>query len=263
MKTNRINQSLLLTSVKVLARDYKKYILSFLGVMTFMYLVEFIVALSSGNIKIGGIEGVYGIACFVSGLFTFKEEYYFLTQNQVPKATITKAFIIEGFCFGILTSFMVNIFFHLMQWISHSLGLYTPGFFALIPIQIDKGGVIGFGQILIILIFLYVTTYFIGLLLATINYRLNWLGRIIFWVPFGIITLNGLIGSLEYLIDKVAIEDLDVPSLILAKPFINGLNWTLQSLGNFIIVSSGIIIICLILGTLLFRGAEIKYSNVK
>lgn len=263
MKTNRKNQSLLLTSIKILARDYNKFILSFLGVMTFMYLVEFIVALSSGNVKIGGIEGVYFIACFVSGLITFKEEYYFLAQNQVPKATITKAFIIEGFCFGVLTSFMVNIYFHLMQWISRSLGLYTPGIFALIPIKIDQSGLIGFGQILIILIFLYVTIYFIGLLLATINYRLNWLGRIIFWVPFGIITLNGLIGSLEYLIDKVAIEDLDVPSLILARPFVNGLNWILQSLGNFIMASAVIIIICIVIGSLLFRGAELKYSNVK
>ena len=263
MKINKKNHSLLLTSVKILARDYKKYLLSFLGVMTFMYLVEFIVALSSGNVKIGGIEGIYYIACFVSGLITFKEEYYFLAQNQVPKATIVKAFIIEGFCFGILTSFMVNIYFHLMQWISHSLGLYTPGFFALIPTQIDQGGLIGFGRKLIILIFLYVTIYFIGLLLATINYRLNWLGRIIFWVPFGIITLNGLIGSLEYLTDKVAIEDLDVPSLLLAKPFVNGINWILQSLGNFIMASAVIIIICLILGTILFRGAEIKYSNIK
>ncbi|HHU54188.1 MAG TPA: hypothetical protein GXZ43_09005 [Clostridiaceae bacterium] len=263
MKTNRKNKSLLLISVKILARDYKKYILSFLGVMTFMYLVEFIVALTSGNVKIGGIEGVYSIACFVSGLVTFKEEYYFLAQNQIPKITINRAFIIEGFCFGILTSFMVDIYFHLMQWISRSLGLYTPGFFALTPIPIDQGGLIGFGQILLFLIFLYVTIYFIGLLLATINYRLNWLGRIIFWVPFGIITLNGLIGSLEYLIDKTAIEDLDVPSLILAKPFVNGINWILQSLGNFIIASSLMIIICITIGSLLFRGAQLKYSNVK
>ena len=47
--------------------------------MTFMYLVEFIVALTSGNVKIGGIEGVYSIACFV-GLVTFKEECYFGTE---------------------------------------------------------------------------------------------------------------------------------------------------------------------------------------
>ncbi|MGB4610553.1 MAG: hypothetical protein ACOX3H_07400 [Saccharofermentanales bacterium] len=263
MHTNTKNQSLLLTSIKILARDYKKFFLSFLAVMTTMYLVEFIVALSSGNVRIGGIEGIYFIACFVAGLVTFKEDYFFLSQNQVPKATIAKAFIIEGFCFGLVTSFMVNIYFHLMQWISRSLGFNTPGFLALTPVHTDQEGLLGFGRKLIILFFLYVTIYFIGLLLATINYRLNWLGRIIFWVPFGVISLNALIGSLEYLIDKTAIEDLDVPSLSLAKPFIHGLDWIMQSLGNFIITSTVIIILCLILGTLLFRGAEIKYSNVQ
>ena len=105
-------------------------------------------------------------------------------------------------------------------------------------------------------------TYFFGLLLSTINYRLNWWGRILFWVPFGILTLNNMIGSLEYVIENLAPEENPgIPFLTLANPFVYILDWLLQSLGNFVIGSTVIIALCLVLGALIFRGAEIKYST--
>ena len=199
---------------------------------------------------------------FSIGLSTFKENYLFLAQNQVPKPTIVKALILEGLFFGLVSSFAINIYFHLMLWISHILGFSVPDFLPLTPTGAEQGGLIGFCRTFIILFFLYVMTYFFGLLLSTINYRLNWWGRILFWVPFGILTLNNMIGSLEYVIENLAPEENPgIPFLTLAKPFVYILDWLLQSLGNFVIGSTVIIALCLVLGALIFRGAEIKYST--
>jgi hypothetical protein len=260
---NRNSTSLLTTSIRILARDYKRFFFSYFGIMTILYLIEIFVSKISDVVRIGGIESIYSIACLASGLSTFKESYFLLTQNQVPKPTITKAFVIEGFGFGLLSSILVNLYFHLVEWISSSLGLYTPGFLALFP-TIEKQGVSGgfFGR-LVVLFFLYTALYFFGLLLAVINYRLNWLGRVIFWVPFGTITLNAFIAVMEHSWDGVPLEKLDVPSQFLAKPFIHSIDWILHSLGHFAISSVAVMTVCLILGTLIFRGAEIKYSNVK
>ena len=256
------NQSLLRTSIKVLTRDYKTFFLMYFGIMTLIYVIEFMVAISSGTARIGGIEYTFFIACLVSGLSTFKENYLFLAQNQVPKPTIVKALILEGLFFGLVSSFAINIYFHLMLWISHILGFSVPDFLPLTPTGAEQGGLIGFCRTFIILFFLYVMTYFFGLLLSTINYRLNWWGRILFWVPFGILTLNNMIGSLEYVIENLAPEENPgIPFLTLAKPFVYILDWLLQSLGNFVIGSTVIIALCLVLGALIFRGAEIKYST--
>lgn len=258
------NKSLLLTSIKTLARDYKKFLLSFFGVMTLMYLIEFIVAIYRGKSSIGGIEYVYFIACLVAGLISFKEDYYFLSQNQVPKATIRNAFIIEGFCFALVTGFTVNIYFHIIKLISGSLKLESPGFLALTPSGAEEGGFIGFVRTFVILFFLYAAVYFFGLLLSTINYRLNWLGRVAFWVPFGIAGFYGFFGSLDYIVSKTNPEEsLEMPSLILAKPFTDCLDWFLRSLGNFVVGSAVLIVICVVLGAVIFRKAEIKYSNIK
>jgi hypothetical protein len=65
MKTNRKNQSLLMSTVKVLARDYKKYFISLFVVMTVLYLIGIIVVLCGITSGFGGIEGIYLIACIV------------------------------------------------------------------------------------------------------------------------------------------------------------------------------------------------------
>ncbi|HHX20121.1 MAG TPA: hypothetical protein GX728_06785 [Clostridiaceae bacterium] len=263
MKTNRKEYSLLLSTVMVLARDYKKFFLSFFGVMTGLYLIGFVLTLSGSTVRVGGIEGVYFLACLIAGLFGFREDFIFLAQNQIPKSTMTKAFVIEGFCFGLLTSVAVTIFTHVAQLISSALKGHIPSFLDLIPAWMKQSGLPGFGLTFVILFFLYVGVYFIGLMFGTINYRLNWIGRIIFWVPFGVIFLNGMIGVLQHYLDSVAPEDLDVMSITLAKPFISALDWFMQSLGNFVIASSVMIFISIVVGAIVFRGAEVKYSNVK
>lgn len=257
MKTNHKNQSLLMSAVKVLARDYKKFFLSFFGVMTALYLVGFILILTGSTVRIGGIEGVYWFACLVAGLASFREDYLFMAQNQIPKSTMTKAFIVEGLCFGLFTSFAVSIFSFVMQLISSALDIYLLSFLDLIPNWVKMSGLAGMGQMFIFLFFLYVGTYFTGLVIGTINYRLNWIGRIIFWVPLGFITLNGFVGVL----DGIAPEDLDVASVTLAKPFIYAFEWLMKSLGNFVIASSVAIIVIIVVGALVFREAEVKYSS--
>ncbi|MGI6616944.1 MAG: hypothetical protein ACOX36_02640 [Saccharofermentanales bacterium] len=261
MKTNNKNNPLLMSAVRVMTRDYGKFFISFFGVMTALYLVGFIVNFSGGSMKIGGIEGVYFIACFVAGLASFKEDYFFMAQNQVPKSTMTKAFIIEGFLFGLATSFAVNAFAHLTQWISSALNYDIPRFIDLIPKIAENGGLLEFGRTFVILLSLYVAIYFIGLMLGTINYRLNWLGRVIFWVPFGFLMLNGFIGTLQYYLDDIDPEKLEVLSVTLAKPFIYALEWLMQSLGNFVITCAVVTVFCIVVGALTFRGAEVKYSN--
>lgn len=263
MKTNRKNKPLLVSAVRVMTRDYGKFFISFFGVMTTLYLIGFIVNLSGGSMKIGGIEGVYFIACFVAGLASFKEDFFFMAQNQVPKSTMTKAFIIEGFLFGLATSFAVNVFAHLMAWISSAINHEIPRFIDLIPRVDDNGGLLGFGRNFVILLSLYVAIYFIGLMLGTINYRLNWLGRVIFWVPFGFLMLNGLIGTLQHYLDNIDSEELEILSVALAKPFINAIEWLMQNLGNFIITCAAVTIFCIVVGALTFRGAAVKYSNTK
>ncbi|MBP6136919.1 MAG: hypothetical protein GX948_05580 [Clostridiaceae bacterium] len=263
MKTNRKNQSLLMSTVKVLARDYKKYFISLFVVMTVLYLIGIIVVLCGITSGFGGIEGIYLIACIVAGLFSFKENFVFLAQNQVPKSTMVRAFIIEGLCFGLFTSVAVSIFSHIMQLISSALNGYISSILDLIPTWEKQSGIVDFGRTLVILLFLYVGVYFAGLTLGAINYRLNWFGRIIFWVPFGVISLNGVIGVLQYHLDSVGPEKLEVFSIALAKPFINAFNWVLQSLGNFVIAGTAIIVISIVIGAVVFRGAEVKYSNIK
>lgn len=263
MKANSKNQSLLVSTVKLLARDYTKFFLSFFGVMTVLYLVGFVIALAGNTFRIGGIEGVFFIACLIAGLVAFRENFIFLAQNQIPRSTMTKAFIIEGFIFGLLTSISVSVFTHVMQLISSAFNGHIPSILDLIPGWAKQTGLLGFGRTLIILFFVYVGVYFAGLALGTINYRLNWVGRIIFWVPFGFIFLNGIIGVLQFHFDSVAPEDLEVISIVLARPFIHALDWLTQSLGHFVIGCTVTVVICIVTGAVVFRGAEVKYSNVK
>jgi hypothetical protein len=251
-----------MSTVKVLARDYKKFYLSFFGVMTALYIVGFILTFSGSTVRVGGIEGVYLLACLFAGMFGFREDYFFLAQNQIPKSTMTKAFVIEGFSFGLLTSAAVSIFSYIMQLISSALGTYLPNFLDLIPTWVKMEGVAGLGRMFVTLLFLYLGTYFTGLMIGTINYRLNWIGRIILWVPLGVITLNGIIGVAQHL-DSTRHEDMEVISVALVKPFIYALEWLMQSLGNFVIASTVAIILSIVVGALVFRGAEVKYSNVK
>ena len=75
MKNDK-NNSLLMSSVRILTRDYKKFYISFFGIMTILYVIEFVVAAFSDTVRIGGIEHVFAIACFVSGLTSFKENYF-------------------------------------------------------------------------------------------------------------------------------------------------------------------------------------------
>lgn len=260
MKNDR-NNSLLMNSIRVLTRDYKMFYISFFGIMTVLYVIEFVVARFSDTVRIGGIEHVFAIACFVSGLTSFKENYFFFAQNQVPKRTIAKAFVIEGIFFGLVSALLVNIYFHIIEWVSSLQSLNLPGFLALIPNVEGEGISIGFFGRLMLVFCLYTATYFSGLSLATINYRLNWLGRVIFWVPFGIIALNAFIGTLEYILDAVPMEELDIPSPLLAKPFIRCVEWITQSVGHFAVGSVALTAVYLIVGVLVFRGAEIKYKR--
>ncbi len=263
MKTNHKNQSLLLSAVKVLARDYKKFFLSFFGVMTALYLVGFILTLFGSTVKVGGIEGVYWLACLIAGVASFREDYLFMSQNQIPKSTMTKAFIVEGLCFGLFTSFAVSIFSFVMQLISSALGNFLPSFLDLIPNWVKMSGLPGLGRTFVMLLFLYIESYFAGLTVSAINYRLNWIGRIIFWVPFGVIFLNGVIGVFQHYLDRISPEKLEVLSVTLAKPFIYAVDWLMKSFGNFVIASTIVIVMSIVVGVLVFRGAEVKYSNVK
>ncbi len=263
--TNRNSQSLLMSTVKVLARDYKKFYLSFFGVMTALYLVGFILTFSGSTVRVGGIEGVYLLACLIAGLFGFREDYIFLAQNQIPKSTMTKAFVVEGFIFGSLTSVAVSIFSYVMQLITQALDSYSPNFLDLFPTWVKMDGLIGFGRMFIILFFLYIGVYFAGLMFGTINYRLNWIGRIIFWVPLGVLTLSSFIGAIQsyQYLDNISQEELDAVSFTFTKPIILAVEWVAQSLGNFVIASSASIVFSIVVGALVFRGAEVKYSNVK
>lgn len=71
-----------MSTVKVLARDYKKYFISLFVVMTVLYLIGIIVVLCGITSGFGGIEGIYLIACIVAGLFSFKENFVFLAQKS-------------------------------------------------------------------------------------------------------------------------------------------------------------------------------------
>ena len=55
------NQSLLRTSIKVLTRDYKTFFLMYFGIMTLIYVIEFMVAISSSTARIGGIEYTFSL----------------------------------------------------------------------------------------------------------------------------------------------------------------------------------------------------------
>ncbi|NMA93591.1 MAG: hypothetical protein GX975_02910, partial [Clostridiales bacterium] len=154
MKNDK-NNSLLMSSVRILTRDYKKFYISFFGIMTILYVIEFVVAAFSDTVRIGGIEHVFAIACFVSGLTSFKENYFFFAQNQVPKRTITMAFAIEGIFFGLVSALLVNVYFHIIEWISSLQGVNLPGFLALIPNVEGQGISIGFLGRLILVFCLY------------------------------------------------------------------------------------------------------------
>ena len=257
MNTHTKNQSVLISSIKFLTRAHKQFFLIFFGIATALYVLAFIVVSKWSNVSVNGIADGYVIVCLVAGLVRFRESFVFLTQNQVPKSTITKTFIIEGLCFGLFSGFLMNIFSHLMQTIASALSVSIPSLLNLLPAD----GPIGFGKSFVMLSLLYIAVYFFGLMLSTINYRLNWLGRTIFWIAFGIVGFNALIGSIEVVLDNTAPENLDVPSVILAKPFIYGLIWLRQSFGNFVIGSVAVVAVFLAVWVLSFRGAEIKYSK--
>ncbi len=260
MKNN--NNSMLMASIRVLTRDYKKFHLTFFGIMTTIYLLEFLFINANDTVSIGGIEYVFFVACLVSGLTAFKENYFFFSQNQISKSTMVKAFIIEGFFFGLISSVLVKIYFHIMNWIGALQGFQTQGFADLLPTG-SQNTVSGFLSHLIMLFFLYTTVYFLGLLLTTINYRLNWIGRIPFWIAFGIVTLKLFFSTLVYVLSKVSVEELDIPAQLLDKSFFHIIDWIMHSPGNYILSSILMISVCILLGTAVFRGAEIKYSVAK
>jgi len=95
-----------------------------------------------------------------------------------------------------------------MQLISSALNGYISSILDLIPTW-EKQSALWILDVLLLFYFPLRWVYFAGLTLGTINYRLNWFGRIIFWVPFGVISLNGMIGVLQYHLDSVGPEKLE------------------------------------------------------
>lgn len=167
--------------------------LIFLGVLNKVFHI---------NIKFNGFDFIVVFAVFVFALVSFKDDFRFLMQNTVPKKDIILAFLTNSLYFILLNLLLLIV----MAFVSRVFLQFFPKTsleWALIDITRDalqqpKDLV----QAILSYFVLLLMVYGFGLMLATINYRLNKVGQIVFWILFAlvVISLAILINiSVEYL----------------------------------------------------------------
>jgi hypothetical protein len=119
-----------------------------------------------------------------------------------------------------------------------------------------------FGLNYVYLLLAFNLAYFFGLHLATLNYRLNLWGRVIFWSLFGSITLSGFIGSMEVLLDDVPLDTLGIFTRLISKPLISLVYFANEGLGQLLLVCLILLVLFIALWAFLFQNMRIKYTKV-
>ncbi len=269
MKESTQEKYILKQSIKFLQKDSKFFFLAAFIVITAMFLIQLLFsALAKLNpafdhfFNVGSIESINLAMCFVGGLISVKECFYFFSLNQVPKTIMRKAYILEGLAFCFISALAMALYCFLIILLGARLGLPSISHLPIHPGSSFPLLMRDLGKTFLYLLPAFNLVYFFGLLLATINYRLKALGRAIFWTLFGLFSLNAFIGVMEVMIEGALLEDLSLPLYLISKPFIRLFYFINEGMGQFLLLSLIILVIFIVLWAFLFQDMQIKYTKV-
>ena len=173
-----------------------------------------------------------------------------------------KAYLLEALIFCFLTALGTVLYCFIIISLGAHFGLPSISLLPIHPGSTLPILVRDLGKSFLYLLLAFNLTYFLGLLLATINYRLNTWGRVIFWFLFGVPLLNIFIGFAEVSTEGVQLEDLNLPLYFISKPFLRLIFFANQGIGQLLLVYLAFLIIFIGLWAFLFQNMRIKYSKI-
>lgn len=135
------------------------------------------------DVEIAAVSGITMFYLFVAGLYSYKADFFYLLQNGISRRTQFVTLLIVGAVLALLTGVIDLLLDELMLQALRSIGLGVIDMSDFVqpasafPLLSKYIGVV----------FLNGSAFFVGLLITTVFYRLNTLGKIL--LPIGVFGL--------------------------------------------------------------------------